>query len=69
MTIETFKHTETLIRKGSPADSLIFILRGLAQSLDDNRQVTLHNKGDFAGDSLFSDRSTHNVNMQAIRTA
>ena len=66
MTIEMFKQTETLIRKGSPADSLIFILSGLAQSLDDNRSVILHNKGDFAGDSLFSGRSTRNVNTQAI---
>ena len=66
MTVETFKQTETLISKGSPADSLVFILSGLAQSLDDNRQVALHNQGDFAGDSLFSDRSTHNVNVQAL---
>ena len=62
MTIETFKQTETLIRKGSPADSLVFILSGLAQSLDDNRQVALHNKVD----SLFSDRSTNNFNVQAL---
>ena len=66
MTVETFKQTETLISKGSPADSLVFILSGLAQSLDDNRQVALHNQGDFAGDSLISDRSTHNVNVQAL---
>ncbi len=66
MTIETPKQAETLIKKGDPADSLLFILSGLAQSLDDNRQVALHNKGDFAGDSLFSDRSTHNVNVQAL---
>ena len=66
MTIETFKETEILIRKGSPADSLIFILRGLAQSLDDNRQVALHNKGDFAGDSMFSERSIHDLNVQAL---
>ena len=62
MTIEMFKQTEALIRKGSPADSLIFILSGLAQSLDDNRSVILHNKGDFAGNSLFSDRCTYNIN-------
>jgi methylglyoxal synthase len=66
MAIETLKQTETLISKGSPADSLVFILSGLAQSLDDNRQVALHNKGDFAGDSLFSDRSTHYLNVQAL---
>ena len=66
MTIETFKPTETLISKGSPADSLVFILSGLAQSLDDNRQVALHNKGDFGGDSLFSERSTHYLNVQAL---
>jgi methylglyoxal synthase len=41
-------------------------LSGLAQSLDDNRQVALHIQGDFTGDSLFSDRSTHNVNVQAL---
>ena len=53
MTIETFKQTQTLISKGDPADSLVFILSGLAQSLDDDRQIALHYKGDFAGDSLF----------------
>ena len=66
MTIETSKQAETLINKGAPADSLLFIVSGLAQSLDDDRQVALHNKGDFAGDSLFSDRSTQNVNVQAL---
>ena len=66
MTIETFKQKETLTSKGGPADSLVFILGGLAQSLDDNRQVALHNKGDFTEDSLFSDRSTHNVNVQVL---
>jgi len=66
MTIETFKTTETLISKGSPADSLVLILGGLAQSLDDNRQVVLHNKGDFAGDSLLSERSIHYLNVQAL---
>ena len=30
MTIETFKQTQTLISKGDPADSLVFILSGLA---------------------------------------
>ena len=66
MTIETPKQAETLINKGEPADSLLFILSGLAQSLDDDRQVGLHAKGDFAGDSFFSDRSTHNINVQAL---
>ena len=54
MTIETFKQAETLMIKGNPADSLVFILSGLVQSLDDDRQVGLHAKGDFAGESLFS---------------
>ena len=66
MTIETFKQTQTLISKGEPADSLVFILSGLAQSLDDDRQIALHHKGDFAGDSLFSERSVHRVNVQAL---
>ena len=66
MTIETFKQAETLMIKGNPADSLVFILSGLVQSLDDDRQVGLHAKGDFAGDSLFSGRSIHNVNVQAL---
>ena len=53
MTIETPKQAEILINKVDPADSLLFILSGLAQSLDDDRQVGLHAKGDFAGDSFF----------------
>ena len=66
MTIETSKQAEILINKGDPADSLFFILSGLAQSLDDDRQVGLHAKGDFFGDSLFSDRSINNVKVQAL---
>ena len=66
MTIETFKQAQTLISKGDPADSLAFILSGLAQSLDDNRQVGLHANSDFAGDSLFSDRSIQDFNVQAL---
>ena len=53
MTIETPKQAEILINKGDPADSLLFILSGLTQSLDDDRQVGLHAKGDFSGDSFF----------------
>ena len=55
-----------MVRKGNPADSLVFILSGLLQYIDDDRQVGLHAKGDFAGDSLFSGRSIHNVNVQAL---
>ena len=66
MSIETFKQAEALISKGDPADSLVFIFSGLAQSLDDDRQVGLHAKGDFAGDSLFSNRSIQTFNVQAL---
>jgi len=47
----------------------VFILSGLAQSLDDDRQIALHNKGDYAGDSLFSDISVHQVNVQALENS
>ena len=53
MTIETSKQAETLINKGDPADSLLFILSGLVKTLCDDRQVGLHAKGDFAGESFF----------------
>ena len=53
MTIKTFKQAETLISKGDPTDSLVFILSGLDQSLDDDQQVALYTQGDFAEDSFF----------------
>ena len=69
MTIETFKRADNLMSKGTPADSLVFILSGLAQSLDDDRQIALHNKGDFAGDSLFSETSVHQVNVETLENS
>ena len=69
MTIETFKQADKMINKGTPTDSLVFILSGLAQSLDDDRQIALHNKSDFAGDSLFSETSVHQVNVQTLENS
>ena len=66
MTIETFKQADNLINKGKPADSLVFILSGLAQSLDDDRQIALHTKSDFAGDSVLSETSVRHVNIQTL---
>ena len=67
--IETFKQTDNLMSKGTPADSLVFILSGLAQSLDDDRQIALHNKCDLVGDSLFSETSVHQVNVQTLENS
>ena len=66
MSIETIDREAIVMHKGEPADSMIFIIAGLAQILDGDRQLALQKAGDFLGESLFSEEATRTADVQAI---
>ena len=66
MSIETFDKDTILMCKGEPADSMAFLVNGRVQILEDERQIALLTKGDFLGESLFSDEATRVADVQAM---
>ena len=69
MSIETIEKQAIIMQKGEPADSMIFIIDGLVQILDGDRQLALQSTGDFLGESLFSEEATRTANVQAVEPA
>ena len=66
MSIEVIEEQSILMRKGEPSDSMVFIVDGLLQVLDGERQIALEKPGAIVGESLFSDEATRVANVQAI---
>ena len=66
MTIEVIHEATTLMRKGEPSDSMVFVIDGLLQVLDGERQIALEKTGAMIGESLFSDEATRVADVQAI---
>ena len=66
MTIEVIHKETTLMRKGEPSDSMVFIIDGLLQVLDGERQIAIEKTGAIVGESLFSDEATRVADVQAI---
>ncbi len=66
MSIKTFDKDSILMRKGEPADYMAFLVNGRVQILEDERQIALLAKGDFLGESLFSDEATRVADVQAM---
>ena len=66
MSIEVIEEQSTLMRKGEPSDSMVFILDGLVQILDGKRQIAIEKKGAFIGESLFSDEATRGADVETI---
>jgi len=66
MSIKTFDKESILMRKGEPADYMAFLVNGRVQILEDERQIALLTKGDFLGESLFSDEATRVADVQAM---
>ena len=66
LTIEKIPKETILMRKGEPSDSMVFILDGLVQILDDKRQISIEKKGAFVGESLFSDEATRGADVETI---
>ena len=57
ISIESIENGAFVMRKGEPADSMMFIIDGLVQILVDERQVALQKAGGFVGESLFADEA------------
>ena len=66
LTIEKIPKDTILMKKGEPSDSMVFILDGLVQILDGERQIAIERKGAFVGESLFSDEATRGANVETI---
>lgn len=66
ISIEVINEETMLMRKGEPSDNMVFILDGLVQVLDGDRQIALEKTGAILGESLFSDEATRVANVQAI---
>ena len=66
MSIKTFDKDTILMSKGEPADYMAFLVNGRVQILEDERQIALLTKGDFLGESLFSEQATRVADVQAM---
>ena len=66
LSIEVIQPETILMRKGEPSDSLVFILEGLVQILDGERQLAIEKTGAIIGESLFSEEATRVADVQTI---
>ena len=53
LTIEKIPKETLLMKKGEPSDSMVFVLKGLVQILDGERQLAIEKTGSIIGESLF----------------
>jgi methylglyoxal synthase len=54
------------MHKGEPSDSMVFVVDGLLQVLDGERQIAIEKPGAVVGESLFSEEPTRVADVQAI---
>lgn len=66
MSIEVIDKQDILMRKGEPSDSMVFVVDGLLQVLDGERQIALEKPGAIVGESLFSEEPKRVADVQAI---
>ena len=66
VSIEVIQAETILMKKGEPSDSMVFILDGLVQILDGERQLSIEQTGAIIGESLFSDEPTRVADVQTI---
>ena len=66
VSIEEIQAETVLMKKGEPSDSMVFVLKGLVQILDGERQLAIEKTGSIIGESLFSDEATRVADVQAI---
>ena len=53
LSIEVIQPETILMHKGEPSDSMVFVLNGLVQILDGERQLAIEKTGSIIGESLF----------------
>lgn len=68
LSIEVIQPETILMHKGEPSDSMVFILEGLVQILDGERQLAIEKTGAIIGESLFSEEATRVADVQTIET-
>ncbi|QNJ27550.1 methylglyoxal synthase [Synechococcus sp. SYN20] len=66
MSIEVIDEQSTLMSKGEPSDSMVFVVDGLLQVLDGEKQIALEKPRAILGESLFSDEATRVADVQAM---
>jgi len=66
LSIEEIPEEALLMKKGEPSDSMMFILDGLVQVLDGQRQIAIEKTGSFIGESLFSDEATRGADVETM---
>ena len=66
VSIEAFQAETVLMKKGEPSCSMVFILDGLVQILDGERQLAIEKSGAVIGESLFSDEATRIADVRTI---
>ena len=68
LSIEMIQPETILMHKGEFSDSMVFILEGLVQILDGERQLAIEKTGAIIGESLFSEEATRVADVQTIET-
>ena len=66
LSIEVIQPETILMHKGEPSDSMVFVLKGLVQILDGERQLAIEKTGAIIGESLFSEEATRIADVQTI---
>ena len=66
ISIEAVPEDNILMKKGEPSESMVFIIDGLVQVLDGDRQIAIEKAGAIVGESLFSEEATRVADVQAI---
>ena len=66
VSIEVLKEETLFMKRGEPSDSMVFILDGLVQILDGERQIAIERPGAIIGESLFSDEATRIADVKTI---
>lgn len=66
LSIETVQAETVVMKKGEPSCSMVFILDGLVQVIDGDRQLAIEKPGSIVGESLFSDEATRTADTRSI---
>ena len=66
LSIEVIQPETIVMHKGEPSDSMVFVLKGLVQILDGERQLAIEKTGAIIGESLFSEEATRIADVQTI---
>ena len=66
LTLKKIDENEIIIKECEPASSLMFILEGKARAIQEETQISILEKGDFFGESMFSPEAKRTATVQAM---